>query len=96
MIHELRREYDLAILLEIAQLPRSTFYYHSKRQRKEDKYIQAKAEISAIYHENKGRYGYRRVTDELHNRGLMLTHKTVQRLMKELGWALIHWAICSP
>ena len=28
MIHELRREYDLTILLEIAQLPRSTFYYH--------------------------------------------------------------------
>ena len=85
MIQELRREYDLAILLEIAQLPRSTFYYHSKQQDKEDKYAQAKAEITAIYHENKGRYGYRRVTDELHNRGIMLNHKTVQRLMKELG-----------
>ena len=33
----------------------------------------------------KGRYGYRRVTDELHNQGIMLNHKTVQRLMKELG-----------
>ena len=75
----------MAILLEIAQLPRSTFYYHSKQQNKEDKYAQAKAEITAIYHENKGRYGYRRVTDELHNRGIMLNHKTVQRLMKELG-----------
>ena len=73
------------MLLEIAQLPRSTFYYHSKRQDKEDKYVHAKAEISAIYHENKGRYGYRRVTDELHNLGVPLNHKTVQRLMKELG-----------
>ena len=73
------------MLLEIAQLPRSTYYYHSNRQNKEDKYAQAKAEIRAIYHENKGRYGYRRVTDELHNRGIMLNHKTVQRLMKELG-----------
>ena len=73
------------MLLEIAQLPRSTFYYHSKRQVKEDKYAHAKAEITTIYHENKGRYGYRRVTDELHNRGIMLNHKTVQRLMKELG-----------
>lgn len=42
-------------------------------------------EITAIFHENKGRYGYRRVTDELHNRGFGLNHKTVQRLMKELG-----------
>ncbi len=73
------------MLLDIAQLPRATFYYHCKNQNKEDKYAQAKAEITAIFHENKGRYGYRRVTDELHNRGFSLNHKTVQRLMKELG-----------
>ena len=85
MIQELRREYDLAILLEIAQQPKATFYYHRKNQDRQDKYVQAKAEITAIFHENKGRYGYRRVTDELHNRGFNLNHKTVQRLMKELG-----------
>ena len=50
-----------------------------------DKYEAAKAEITAIYHENKGRYGYRRITTELHNRNVPLNHKTVQRLMKELG-----------
>ena len=85
MIQELRREHDLIILLEIAQLPKATFYYHRKNQYKQDKYAQAKAEITAIFHENKGRYGYRRVTDELRNRGFSLNHKTVQRLMKELG-----------
>ena len=73
------------MLLEIAELPRSTFYYHCKRNKQGDKYAQAKAEIAAIYHENKGRYGYRRITDELHNRGIPLNHKTVQRLTKELG-----------
>ncbi|MBP3673224.1 MAG: IS3 family transposase, partial [Oscillospiraceae bacterium] len=50
-----------------------------KTARKEDKYARAKAEITAIYHENKGRYGYRRITDELHNRKIYLNHKTVQR-----------------
>ena len=85
MIQELRREHDLAMLLEIAQLPKATFYYHRKNQNKQDTYAQAKAEITAIFHENKGRYGYRRVTDELRNRGFNLNHKTVQRLMKELG-----------
>ena len=85
MIQELRREHDLKILLEIAQLPKATFYYHRKNENKEDKYAQAKAEITAIFHENKGRYGYRRITDELHNRKICLNHKTVQRLMKELG-----------
>lgn len=38
----------------------------------------------AIYHENQGRYGYRRITLELKNRGYCINHKTVQRLMKEL------------
>ena len=50
-----------------------------------DKHEVAKEEITAIYHENSGRYGYRRITAELRNRNLPLNHKTVQRLMKELG-----------
>lgn len=50
-----------------------------------DKYEAAKAEITAIYHENKGRYGYRRITMELPRRGIYLNHKTVQRLMGQLG-----------
>ena len=50
-----------------------------------DKYELEKQEITAIYHENKGRYGYRRITAELRNHKLPLNHKTVQRLMKELG-----------
>ena len=85
VIQELRRRYPLALVLEIAQLAKSTFYYHLKRHEKADKYAEAKVEIAEIFHENKGRYGYRRITDELHNRGIPLNHKTVQRLMKELG-----------
>ena len=50
-----------------------------------DKYKSVKEEITAIYHENKGRYGYRRITAQLRNRNIPLNHKTVQRLMKELG-----------
>jgi transposase InsO family protein len=40
--------------------------------------------ISTIYHDHKGRYGYRRITLELRNQGFLINHKTVQRLMKEL------------
>lgn len=73
------------MLLEIAHLPRATFYYHLKQEKVPDKYQTAKDEIVAIYHENKGRHGYRRITTELHKRNIPLNHKTVQRLMKELG-----------
>lgn len=85
MIDELRQHHSLNILLSIAQLPRATYYYHSKRMEKPDKYDKAKAAIKAIYNENKGRYGYRRITAVLKLRGFTLNHKTVQRLMKELG-----------
>jgi putative transposase len=44
-----------------------------------------KSMISTIYHDHKGRYGYRRITLELQNQGFLINHKTVQRLMKELG-----------
>ena len=50
-----------------------------------DKYKEVKAEIITIYHENKGLYGYHRITTELRNHGFSMNHKTVQRLMKELG-----------
>ena len=47
--------------------------------------LEVKEEITAIYHENRGRYGYRRITMELHNRGFVINHKTVLKLMKKLG-----------
>lgn len=73
------------ILLEVAHLARATYHYHKKRLYSADKYGAVKESITAIYHENKGRYGYRRITTELRKKGFMLNHKTVQRLMKVLG-----------
>lgn len=69
----------------MAQMPRSTYYYYVKKSQRKDKYATVKSEILAIYHENKGRYGYRRITLELRNRGYKINHKTVQRLMKSLN-----------
>ena len=85
VVQKLRQEFSLSLLLEIAQISRATFYYHLKQMRLPDKYKEVKAEITLIYHENKGRYGYRRITTELHNRGFSCNHKTVQRLMRDLG-----------
>lgn len=85
MIQGLRQTFSLDVLLEVAQLPRSTYYYHTKRLAGLDKYREAKEAIGTVYHENRGRYGYRRITAALRQRGFMLNHKTVQRLMKGLG-----------
>jgi transposase InsO family protein len=75
----------LAALLSYVGMPRSTFYYYIKKLSKPDKYSEIKEEIIAIYHENQGRYGYRRITMELHNRGYEINHKTVRRLMLDLN-----------
>ena len=85
MIWELRHEFKVTLLIDIAGIPRSTYYYHIKHRTDEDKYKEVKEEISNIFLENKGRYGYRRITKELHNRNYVINHKTVMRLMKELG-----------
>lgn len=50
-----------------------------------DKYAGLKSSIKAVYERHKGRYGYRRITAELRQAGQALNHKTVQRLMTDLG-----------
>ena len=79
--------FRLDLLLETASLPRSTYYYQLKQLDGLDKDKEFKAEIQEIYYEHKGNYGYRRIHLELRNRGLVVNHKKVQRLMKVLGLA---------
>jgi transposase InsO family protein len=69
----------------LAQIPRSTYYYWVNTLGRPDKDADLKPRITAIYHEHKGRYGYRRITDQLHNEGQQVNHKKVQRIMRELG-----------
>ncbi|WP_152905084.1 IS3 family transposase [Streptococcus parasanguinis] len=76
--------FRLDLLLEAARLPRSTYYYQLKQLDKLDKDKDLKAEIQSIFTEHRGNYGYRRMTLELRNRGYMVNHKRVQRLMKVL------------
>ena len=73
-------------MLKLAKIPRSTFYYWlHKLKNNKDKYIKEKEEINNIFEEHKGRYGYRRITLELRNKGYIINHKTVLKLMKALG-----------
>lgn len=47
-VTELRRDYPLAALLKLAGIPRSTYYYHSRKANAVDKYAKERAEITAI------------------------------------------------
>lgn len=56
-----------------------------KRMKEPDGYDSVRAAISRVFKENKGRYGYRRVTAQLRSEGYVINHKTVYRLMSEMG-----------
>lgn len=73
----------MAILLEVSNISKSTFYFGLNKLKRKDKYKELKELICEIFIENKGRYGYRRITLELRNRNTIVNHKTVFRLMKE-------------
>lgn len=84
-MQELRQEHPLADLLKAACLPRSTFYYQQGALAAPCKYEAVKTSIKTIFHDHKGRYGYRRITAALRSVGQCFNHKTVQRLMGKLG-----------
>ena len=79
----LRQAYPLAALLSAAGLSRSTFYYHAAQvePRQDDLCVH----IERIYHQHRGRYGYRRVALALRREGLHVNHKAVQRRMQAVG-----------
>ena len=72
-------------LVKFAEIKRSTYYDLVKKMNRPDPDADLKAEIQAIYDEHEGRYGYRRIRDELANRGQKVNHKKVQRIMRALG-----------
>ena len=66
---ELRHKYDLNLLLNCTNVARSSFYYYQKQSKIPDKHKETKEWIKSIYYKHKGRYGYRRITDELNHKG---------------------------
>lgn len=85
IIYELRKSYSLEILLQIAAMKQSTYYYTISKVNKDNKNDKLMNKIINIFYEHKERYGYRRITMELKNQGIIVNHKKVQRLMNVMG-----------
>ena len=71
-------------MLERIKMARATFYYNLRQLGKTDGKDAVRRQIQRIYSKHHGRYGYRRVTAQLHNEGIGINHKTVQKLMQEM------------
>lgn len=77
--------FRLSTLLKAASLSRSTYYFEINKPDLDIKNQEIIDIIQSIFKENKSRYGVRRITAELVNRGYKINHKKVQRLMNKLG-----------
>jgi putative transposase len=85
VIAVLKAHYPLAVLLEIAGLARSTFFYHQARLVRPDPHAELKAAVTEAFEAAHGRYGHRRVRAVLARQGLRVANKTVLGLMNALG-----------
>lgn len=85
VVYELQHKYPLVVLLDISGLKRSTYYYTLNKLDKDTKNDDIMNTIIDIYYAHKARYGYRRITLELINRGYIVNHKKVKRLMSKMG-----------
>ena len=85
VINELKQKYPITTILQVVDIPRSTYYYYCKQLEKIDKHATAKAEMKRIWIECNGNYGYRRMTRELRAGGIIINHKTVLKMMKQIG-----------
>ena len=71
--------------MAFAGIPRSTYYHYVKKMNRPDPDAELKDDIQSIYKEHEVRYGYRRIRNELANRGQKVNHKKVQHMMKAIG-----------
>ena len=85
----LKAEYPLAVLLAVAGLARSTFFYHQARLARPAPHAARDAAldtaIRSIFTRAKGRYGHRRIHRDLRNTGWQVAKKTVLARMRRLG-----------
>jgi putative transposase len=81
----LKADFPLPVLLQVAGLARSTFFYHQARLQASDPLEALKAALTGIFTANHGRYGHRRIHTKLRNQGWTVAKKTVLKLMRSLG-----------
>jgi putative transposase len=70
-------------MCRLAQVSRAGYYRFLQQRHAGEEDMEVRDAIQQIVLEHRRRYGYRRVTVELHRRGMAVNHKRVLRLMRE-------------
>ena len=70
-------------MCQMVSVSRRGFYRSLQEQRPIEEEMEVRSAIQKIALEHRRRYGYRRITAELHRRGMPVNHKRVARIMRE-------------
>ena len=70
-------------MCQMAQVSRAGFYRSLQEHQPVAEEMEVRSTIQQIVLEHRRRYGYRRVTAELHRRGMLVNHTRVSRLMRK-------------
>lgn len=70
-------------LCQRSGVSRAGFYRSLRDRAAEEEAMEVRGAIQQIAVEHRRRYGYRRITAELRNRGMQVNHKRVSRMMRE-------------
>ena len=69
-------------MCQLASVSRRSFYRSLKERQPTEEEMEVRSAIQTIALEHRRRYGYRRITAELHRRGMHVNHKRVARIMR--------------
>lgn len=84
-IRDLAAEYGLKVMLVVSGMRRSTYFYRLSHLEMSDAELRLRRETVAIFRENGGYYGHRKITSALGRHGIKVDKKTVARIMREEG-----------
>jgi putative transposase len=70
-------------MCQLVVVSRRSFYRSLKERQPAEEEMEVQSAIQQIALEHRRRYGYRRITAELHRRGMQVNHKRVVRIMRE-------------
>lgn len=69
-------------MCELARVSRASYYRYGEEVAPDEAEVELRGSVQAIVLAHHRRYGYRRVTAELHRRGMVINHKRVLRIMR--------------
>jgi putative transposase len=70
-------------MCQLAEVSRAGFYRYLRRGWQWEEEVALRSTVQDVVIDHRWRYGYRRVTEELRARGMIVNHKRIARIMRE-------------